>query len=156
MLNRIRVGQQTDNDVTKLMERVRTDTDNDIINAKDALYIFGTNKNVNKMNNRRLKALDGDEIIIKAICFHRSMKSFNPPVGNAGEVSKTPFQMELKLKLGAKVMLTYNVDTCDGLTNGARGDLIGVIMESNNNITKLIIKFENSVVGLLCPAASNC
>ena len=147
ILNRIRVGNQTDEDVATLKERVRTEDHIDISNAKDALYIFGTNKNVNKMNKKRLKAINGDEIVIKAICFHRSMKTFNPPVGNAGEVSKTPFQMELKLKLGAKVMLTYNVDTCDGLTNGARGNLIGFLKDASNNITKLIIKFENQLVG---------
>ena len=40
-------------------------------------------------------------------------------------------------------MLTYNVDTGDGLTNGSRGDLIGVKRNKEGNINKLIIKFEN-------------
>ena len=74
-------------------------------------------------------------------------KNFNPPEGKAGEVLKTPFQKELTLKIGAKIMMTYNVDTSDGLTNGARGELLGIIEDAKGNISKLVVKFENESVG---------
>ena len=48
MLNRIRVGKQTDEDILKLKERVRDENYEDIQKEKDALLIFGTNKNVIK------------------------------------------------------------------------------------------------------------
>ena len=104
ILNRIRVGKQTETDILTLKERVRNEMDNEILEDKDAFFIYGTNKNVNKMNNRRLKELSGEEIIVKAICLHRTIKQFDPPEGNAGEVNTTPFQKELRLKMGAKVM----------------------------------------------------
>ena len=44
-------------------------------------------------------------------------------------------------------MMTYNVDTSDGLTNGARGELIGVIEDTNGNISKLVVKFERDSIG---------
>ena len=70
------------------------------------------------------------------------MRNFNPSEGKAGEVHKTPFQKDLRITIGAKVMLTYNVNTSDGFTNGARGELIGVIEDNNGNISKLVFKFE--------------
>ena len=143
MLNRIRIGQEIPEDIQKLKERVRNVNSPDVIRETDAIYIFGTNKKVNKMNNKRLRSILGEEHVIQAICLHKSIKNFKPIVDTGtGTVQKTPFQMELRVKIGAKVMLTYNVDTSDGLTNGARGDLVGVMKDLKGNISKLMINFE--------------
>ena len=142
LLNRVRIGEETKEDIETLKNRVRNEKHKDIRCEKDALYLFGTNKKVNQMNDRRLKALGGEAKIIKAICLHKTIKNFKPPVNNSGNINNTPLQQELRIKIGAKVMLTYNVDTSDGLTNGARGELIGIEESKKGDISKLIIRFE--------------
>ena len=52
----------------------------------------------------------------------------------------------LKLAVGARVMLTTNVDVSDGL-DGARGQVVHVVTNSNNDVTTVLVKFDNSLVG---------
>ena len=46
-------------------------------------------------------------------------------------------------------MLTANVDVSDGLVNGARGEVVHNIVTNNtNDVTSILVKFDNSRVGL--------
>ena len=147
VLNRIRVDKQTDEDMEMLQKRVRPKNHKDMKNP-DSLWLFGKNKPVDDMNTIRLLKIKGEELIkIKAKCFHATIKDFKPPLGKTGTIKDTPFQAELRLKIGAKIMLTYNVATADGLTNGSRGTLIGTVRNEENDIMSLVIKFENPVHG---------
>ena len=51
----------------------------------------------------------------------------------------------LKLAIGARVMLTANVD---GLVNGARGEVVHIVTNNTNDVTSILVKFDNSRVGL--------
>ena len=53
MLNRIRIGEETAEDIERLKGRVRDETHEDIKKETNALYIFGTNRKVNQMNNKK-------------------------------------------------------------------------------------------------------
>ena len=44
-------------------------------------------------------------------------------------------------------MLTFNINTIDGLTNGARGMLVDVVKLDDGSVSKLIIQFEDPSVG---------
>ena len=45
-------------------------------------------------------------------------------------------------------MLTTNVDVSDGLVNGARGEVVHIVTNNDNKVTTLLVKFDNSRVGL--------
>ena len=47
-----------------------------------------------------------------------------PRLDKDGSIFNTPLQYKIDLKIGAKVMLTYNVNTIDSLTNGALGKVL--------------------------------
>ena len=51
------------------------------------------------------------------------------------------------LAVGARVMLTTNVDASDGLVNGARGKVVHIVTSCNNEATTTLVKFDNSQVG---------
>ena len=49
-----------------------------------------------------------------------------------------PFKKYWKSKIGVKVILTYNVDTVDGFTNGACGERIWIVEDNKGNIYKIV------------------
>ena len=86
--------------------------------------------------------MPGELYEIHARNMHRTIKNWKPKTDNAGCVKNTPFQSVLKLKKGAEVILTLNVNTVDGLTNGARGTLLNV-EKKNGAVSRLIVEFHN-------------
>ena len=44
-------------------------------------------------------------------------------------------------------MLTYNIDTCDSLTNGTFGEIRGIELDQNNEVSRIIVQFDNDVSG---------
>merc|ERR1711923_97001 len=147
-------------------ERSRTDTrisqsDKDLLATRlisddlpcpdEAVFIFGRKKPCDNMNNKRLGELEGNEEVIKAINTSKYYKNFNPTVDNYGFVGETPLLDELKLKIGAKVMLRMNQDTTDGLTNGAIGWVVGFERQKGRDgverITTVLVEFEEEKVG---------
>ncbi len=144
LLNRVRIGKFTGEDIMLLQTRVRKQDDPEVKQHYDALHIYGTNAKVNARNDAKLKESDAELYTIKATNMHRMIRNFKPLVDKAGCVKNTPFQAVLQLKKGAEIILIHNVNTIDRLTNGSRGVLVDVEKNrKDGTIRRLIIKFHN-------------
>ena len=75
------------------------------------------------------------------------MKIFKPFIKNDGSVNGSGLQNILKLKIGAKVMLTQNLKTSDGLTNGAFGEVLGFDFKSDSSLRTIYVHFHNEKIG---------
>ena len=145
MLNRIRIGQHTAQDMDILRTRVRPQGHPDL---QGAMYISCTNKSVNQMNDIRLNELRSELFEIEAINIHPTIKEFKPRIEAKGTVGGTAFLQTLRFKIGARVMLIHNIYVLDGLSNGTRGELINVEKDSGGKVNRLIIKFDEEYQGV--------
>ena len=144
LLNRIRTGDHTEEDIALLQTRVCPRSDPTL--DPNALHIYGTNAKVNARNEAKLNEIGGELFTIKAKNVSRTVRTFR--TNKAGCVKNTPFLKELKLKIGCEVVLVHNIDTLDGLTNGCRGVLVDV-EKSGGAVTRLVVKFKNPEHGRL-------
>ena len=59
--------------------------------------------------------------------------TFKPKLNN-GKIEGSTLQYEINLKVGARVMLTANMDVCDGLVNGTLGTVAGFEYYSSGEV----------------------
>ena len=147
LLNRVRIGEQTEDDLKVLNERVRPSNHEDIRNAD--LYIGGKRRQCAKINkNYIFHQLKGEIIKLEAINFHQTRKNFQPKIDDKdGTIGTTSFKNKLMLKIGAKIMIIHNIDTIDSLTNGQIGILKDAIESKEGKVEKLIVKLSNENAG---------
>ena len=147
LLNKIRIGAQTKDDLKPLMERVRPRGDPDLKEA--GLWISCTRKACAEMNKNFMDNLEGETVPdLKAIHHHATDKRYKPKINSKdGVVAETGFANNITMKIGAKLMLISNLDTLDGLTNGTMGELVAVIKTKKGEVDKLVIKPRDPTVG---------
>ena len=131
----------TENDVKVLVTRVRPTNHPDT--PSHALVVTCRNAEVNQINEERLKLIDEKEYEIQSINRSSTKKEFKPRVEAGGNIAGTPLQRILKLKVGAKVMLTYNINTFDCLTNGALGVVLGFGFNKDGSIKEVLVSFHD-------------
>ena len=94
-----------------------------------------------------MSRIEGSEYTVEAVARTQTKKKIQPPTDASGAIRNTPLQKTLTLKIGARVMLTYNIDTCDCLTNGSFGEIIGFDFDRLNNLSRVIINFDTESSG---------
>ena len=127
MLNKVRVGNVDDNVEQLFRARFVCDSDENCY-PNDTLQMYAENEPAIGRNEAALNNLPGELYTIEADnkipdnCKYplaKILAAQNLKQTNTGGLAKL-----LKLKIGAKVMLTVNVDIQDRLTNGQTGNVI--------------------------------
>ena len=142
-----RAGELTEEDERFLMARVRPKGHEDLKEA--AINIICTRKVAGNMNMLYVLQLPGEMIKIDAVNFKSNRQSFKPPMHKSGDgtIAKTNYMNELRLKLGAKVMLIRNINTRDSLTNGQTGILEQVVRDVKGGVKYLMVRFDKEAAG---------
>ena len=148
MLGRVRTGNWNHSDITNLKSREVNITDPSY--PSDALHAFAFNKDVHAHNLKKLNELTTEKVVICAT---------DDKYDSTGaiDVSKLPssksrtetggLETTLHIAVGARVMVTVNIDTTDGLVNGVMGKVMAFKKNAKGQIHTILVKFDESRVG---------
>lgn len=114
ILNRVRLGQITNNDIVKLNSRLRPSSK--LSSEKDLLYLTTTNYAANNINARHMAAIRDQG------------KTYDAEIINDFDLKAAPTDEHLLLKPGAQVMMIRN-DVEGRWVNGSIGALVKIDSE---------------------------
>ncbi|KAJ8048747.1 ATP-dependent DNA helicase PIF1 [Holothuria leucospilota] len=149
ILNRMREGKHTDNDLNTLRKRIETDK------AKlptECLYLFPTNALSENHNEQIYNALQGQKVMVQAVdvvvgdlpntVIAKIRKSIPERSQETMGLIKS-----LPVAVGQRVEMCLNTNVSDGLTNGASGIIKYIDMVDDNSVTCIWVAFDDASVG---------
>ena len=120
-LNEFRVGIVSEKGKSLLEERQTSDA----LMDEDTMHIIYRNIDVKNHNDKMLNSLPAPLVSIRAVqALPRGVKSTTDP--ERGTIGKTQFMENLRIKIGARVTVIFNVNVIDDLVNGSYGKIIGI------------------------------
>jgi hypothetical protein len=147
LLNRVRVGEPTKEDVLILKSRKTSLLDSE--KRKEAANIYFRNKDVKSYNEKMLKTLKSPQYDKKAQYDIPKGSNFVPPIDkDKGTIGKSNFSEYVQVKIGARVMLVYNINIPDLLVNGALGTVVGFEFDKRGEVECIIVSFDNLETGI--------
>ena len=146
VLNRIRIGEFTQEEIDYLKPRVVMRNDPKI--PADRMYIFARNIDVNEMNDQILRKMPGEEFVAEAEIYHKTNSEFEAKLMNTGYIINTSLMKTLKFKLNSKVILTYNINVVDGLCNGTFCRIVGIKKNQQGKLLEIHVQLLNPSNGL--------
>ena len=149
LLNRIRIGQCSDEDVQLLRSREISQDSADY--PSDALHVWCENGPADTHNASKLTQLNTPEVVsVAQDKFPPNIKQRDIDRVLSQSRSKTGgLEAQLHLKQGARVMLTTNLAIADRLTNGQLGTVTGLKFQQNDpNPLVVYCKFDDKKAGI--------
>ena len=146
LLNNVRVGSITKEDENLLKSRFISPNDFDY--PHDALHIFAENSLVKEHNEIKLRLLSSPVITMLALDqYPAGVSPRTIEIIREKKLSDTGgLSYKLELKVGARVMLTSNIDIEDRLTNGQIGTVKGFEI-TNGKVEKVLVNFDDENAG---------
>lgn len=155
-LGRFSEGVLTYEDISMFEKRCFRDHDVLPENAKKAIHLFRSNKEVEEYNMRRVNELsvDGgikiqfeaiDKVVGKSSQREKQQALYslaNLPIKDTYGLSKS-----ITLQSGVRYMITTNIDVSDGLFNGATG-IMQYIEQGVNRPQTVWIQFDDPTIGV--------
>ena len=108
-------------------------------------HIFYTNKDVNEHNAECLNFLQTEQYDIEAI--QALPKGFKSTIKHGLTIDDTAYAKTLSVKVGARIVLIQNLNTADGLVNGAMGKVVGIEMK-DSKVDCIVVAFDDDVTGI--------
>ncbi len=157
LLNKVRIGEVEFADVQYINSKCLISKHHPLPSdgiIPTRLYVL--NRDVDEENLNRLEELEGPEVVCKAV--NRWRESM--PTGTHASIKKQmqdSLNMELpdevRLKIGAQVMLTRNKKMEDSLVNGSRG-VVERFVDEGGDFRIPIVRFDNGIVAKVSPVES--
>ncbi|XP_057292445.1 uncharacterized protein LOC130621150 [Hydractinia symbiolongicarpus] len=146
LLNNVRLGTLSSQD--EHLIRSRFIDENSKHYPINALHIYAENEPARVHNARLLNSLNSALITIDAIDqVPKEVPSHvYERIQNLSQSRTGGLAFQLSLKIGAKAMLTSNIDIPDKLINGQIGTIVHVVAQ-NDSIKTIYVEFDNLNVG---------
>lgn len=122
ILNNIRFGN-VDKRVKKYLNQLRVDSENPTENLDDFPHLKSLKRENNEINLSKLRDLDTSEIVYNGRIFDKKNNKIEKTNSNYFWPKSINFEEELRLKVGAIVMVCYNINISSGIVNGSIGKI---------------------------------
>ncbi|XP_050315317.1 uncharacterized protein LOC126749670 [Anthonomus grandis grandis] len=152
-LNNMAFGKMTDEDVQLIKSR-EVDSIDQI--PEDTMHLFSTNAEVDAFNEMKLstfkteRAVSQARDVIKGSCSERPKHLFLEHAKSLKKGESFGLMLNLILQVDAKYMISMNVDTSDGIVNGATGILRQIDYDRNKIPFRVWMEFFDSKSGQEC------
>ena len=147
LLNRVRIGKPTEEDINLLKSRKPT-----LLNKEQkqkAAHLYFKNKDVMSYNRSMLRTISKELYEIQAKLNVPKGSNYKPMIDkDKGTIGRSNFSDVLQIKMGARVMLIYNVNIPDLLVNGSLGTVVGIELSRNGNVECIVVAFDHPKAGL--------
>ena len=147
LLNRFREGQQTDNDVIQIKALANTDT---ATWPDEFVKVYLNNYLAVQENEDCIGKLDSEVVVIKAQDGNKEIETNTCSISIPDNISLSQTAnvlAKLKLRVGARVILTDNIIVSGRLINGSIGTVKHLDRRSKPLCSLLYVKFDDPKAG---------